>query len=222
MTKSKKVSNSPKSNSNIDSTILDQLMADYNPANPESLIGKDGLLVGLKKAILERALSAELDTHLGYKKNEVNDSDNYRNGYSPKTVFTDNDKIGIDVPRDRDSSFKPQIISKNQTRFKGFDDKIISMYSRGMTVADIKDHLLDIYEVEVSHDLISNVIDAVIDEVEIWQNRPLDEVYPVIFLDCIVVKAREDNRVINKSVYLALGVNMNGVKEILFRLIIKQ
>ena len=130
-------------------------------------------------------------------------------------LITEDDKINIDVPRDRDSSFEPLIVKKGQRTFTGFDDKIISMYARGMTVSEISGHLQEIYGVEVSGDFISNVTDAVIDEVEAWQNRSLDKVYPIIFLDCLVVKCREDNRVINKSVYLALAVNMDGSKEIL-------
>lgn len=204
----------------FDPALLDSLMKDYDPSNPQMLIGKDGLLNGLKKALIERALYAELDTHLGYKKNQPsivggNGENNYRNGVGSKTITTDDDKITIDVPRDRESSFEPLIVKKGQRRFDGFNDKIISMYARGMTVAEIQGHLQEIYGVEVSNDLISNVTDAVIEEAEAWQNRGLDKVYPIIFLDAIVVKAREDNRVINKAVYLALAINMDGSKEIL-------
>lgn len=199
----------------FDPALLDQLMEGYDPSRPEGLIGKDGLLNGLKKALIQRALGAELDSHLGYKKNGESIGDNYRNGTTSKTVITDNDRIEVEVPRDRNSSFEPQLIKKGQRRFDGFNDKIISMYARGMTVSDIQGHLEEIYGVEVSGDLISNVTDSIIEEVEIWQNRGLDKVYPIVFLDAIIVKAREDNRVINKAVYLALGVNMQGNKEIL-------
>jgi len=206
--------------SKFDPALLDSLMKDYDPSNPQMLIGKDGLLAGLKKALIERALGAELDIHLGYKKNQPsiigdNGENNYRNGVGSKTIITDDDKIAIDVPRDRESSFEPLIVKKGQRRFDGFNDKIISMYARGMTVSEISGHLQEIYGIEVSGDFISNVTDAVIDEVEAWQNRGLDKIYPIIFLDAIVVKAKEDNRVINKAVYLALAVNMNGEKEIL-------
>lgn len=199
----------------FESSLLDQLMKDYDPANPQMLIGKDGLISDLKKALIERAMNAEMDMHLGYKKNQPSLNDNYRNGVSSKTVITDDDKINIDVPRDRDSSFDPLIVKKGQRTFTGFNDKIISMYARGMTVAEIQGHLEEIYGVEVSPDFISNVTDAIIDEVESWQNRPLDKIYPVVFLDCLVVKCKEDNRVINKAVYLALAINMDGSKEIL-------
>jgi putative transposase len=201
----------------FDPALLDQLMKDYNPANPEGLIGRDGLLNDLKKALIERALSCELDIHLGYKKNQqrAKDEVNYRNGSGSKTIITDDNKITIDVPRDRDSSFEPLMVKKGQRTFTGFNDKIISMYARGMTVAEISAHLQEIYNVEVSGDFISNVTDAVIEEVEAWQNRIIDKVYPIIFLDAIVVKSREDSRIMNKAVYLALGVNMQGQKEIL-------
>lgn len=206
-----------KNQSKFNPEILDQLMKDYDPSNPDMLIGKDGLFNNLKKALIERALNAELDCHLGYKKNQANSNDdgNYRNGFTSKTIITQDDKISIDSPRDRNSSFEPIIVKKGQRTFTGFDDKIISMYARGMTVSEIAGHIQDIYGVEVSADFISNVTDAVIDEVEAWQSRPLDKVYPIIFLDCIVVKAREETRVVNKAVYLALAVKMDGTKEIL-------
>lgn len=206
-----------KSINKFDPSLLDALMKDYDPSKPEELIGKDGLLNDLKKALIERALSAELDIHLGYKKNQpsINDGDNYRNGSGTKTIITEEEKISINTPRDRSGTFEPQIIKKGQRRFNGFDQKIISMYARGMTVSDIQDHLQEIYGVEVSGDFISNVTDEIIDEVEIWQNRPLDKVYPIIFLDAIIVKSKQDNHIINKAVYLALAINMDGSKEIL-------
>ena len=197
--------------------LLDQLMKDYDPKNPEMLIGRDGLLSDLKRALIERAMNAEMDVHLGYKKNQPNNNENnnYRNGFGSKGIITQEDKININVPRDRDGSFEPIIVKKGQRTFTGFDDKIISMYARGMTVSEISGHLQEIYGVEVSGDFISNVTDAIIDEVESWQNRSLDKVYPVIFLDCLIVKCKEDNRVINKAIYLALAINMDGSKEIL-------
>lgn len=204
-----------KSKKKFNPELLDALMKDYDPSNPQMLIGKDGLLSNLKKALIERAMNAEMDVHLGYKKNQSALHDNYRNGSSSKTVITDEDKITIEVPRDRESAFEPLIVKKGQRSFNGFNDKIISMYARGMTVSEIQGHLEEIYGVEVSGDFISNVTDAIIDEVESWQNRGLSKVYPVIFLDCIVVKCKEDNRVINKAIYLALAINMDGTKEVL-------
>lgn len=207
--------NNAKTKNKFNPELLDQLMKGYDPNNPQGLIGKDGLLSDLKKALIERAMNAEMYMHLGYEKNQSAPADNYRNGSSTKTVITDEDKITIDVPRDRDSSFDPLIVKKGQRTFNGFNDKIISMYARGMTVSEIQGHIEEIYGVEVSGDFISNVTDQIIDEVESWQNRGLSKVYPVIFLDCIVVKCKEDNRVINKAVYLALAINMDGSKEIL-------
>lgn len=139
--------------------LLDQLMKDYDPTNPEMLVGKDGLLSGLKKALIERAMNAELDHHLGYKKNQTNNNEdwNYRNGFTRKSIITKDDKINIDTPRDRNGSFEPLIVKKGQRTFTGFDDKIISIYARGMTVSEISGHLQEIYEIEISGDFISNV-----------------------------------------------------------------
>lgn len=209
MTKNNKKSNQ------FSQELLDDLMKDYDPKNPQALIGKDGLLNGLKKALIERALSAEMDIHLGYSKNNKSKGNNYCNGFSSKSVITDDDKINIDTPRDRNFSFEPQIVQKGQRRFSGFDDKVISIYARGMTLSEIKGHLQEIQGVDVSSDFISNITDSVIEEEQAWQNRGLDKVYPVIFLDAIIVKCKEDNRVINQAVYLALGINMEGKKEIL-------
>lgn len=179
--------------------------------------GKDPLelMNEMKKAIMERALSAEMDYHLGNSKNDDTIDGNYRNGYGSKTVNTDTGPIEIETPRDRDSSFDPQLIAKRQRNLKGFDDKIISMYGRGMTMMEIQSHLEEIYGCEVSHELISNVTDGVIEEVKEWQNRPLDDIYPILYLDAMVIKIRENGHVFNKSLYIALGVNMDGEKEIL-------
>lgn len=215
MTKNNKLKSS---NSNqFNKELLDDLMKDYDINNPEGLIGKDGLFNNLKKALIERALSSEMDLHLGYSKNEVRgkDHDNYRNGYSYKTVLTGDGQVQIDNPRDRDASFEPIIVKKNQTRFTGFDDKVISMYARGMTISEIQGHLLEIYGVDRSPEFISNITDGIVEELISWQNRPLEKIYPIIFLDALVVKAKEDKRIINKAVYVALGVNMAGQKEIL-------
>jgi len=195
--------------------LIDELLKDYK--KPEDILGDDGLLKQLKKAILERALNAELTTELGYEKHDPkgNNSGNSRNGSSNKTLKSEEGDLGIEIPRDRNGDFEPQIISKNQTRFEGFDDKIISLYSRGMTTRDIQAQLQDLYGVEVSATLISNVTNEVIEEVKAWQSRPLDKIYLVVYLDALVIKVREDKRVINKAFYLALGINADGQKELL-------
>lgn len=169
----------------------------------------------LQKALIEKALDGELAYHLGYKKSERSDSNNNRNGFGQKTIITDTGEIDINTPRDRNSSFAPQLIKKGQTQFKGFDDKIISMYARGMSMREIQEHLEEMYQIDVSTEFISSVTDKVIDEVIAWQNRPLDTIYPILYLDCIVVKVRENNQIINKSLFLAIGVNMDGNKEVL-------
>jgi len=201
----------------IDKEILDRLLADYNYQKPEELIGENGLLKQLTKALLERALQAEMTIHLGHEKHGTISSQggNARNGKSAKTIKGDFGKMPIEVPRDRDSSFDPVIIPKGQTRFPGFDDKIISLYSRGMTTREIQGHLEEIYGVDVSPTLISAVTDAVTDEVKVWQNRPLDPIYPIVYMDAIRVKVRDNGHVKNKAVYLAIGITMDGVKDVL-------
>ncbi len=195
--------------------LLDELLKEYN--SPDDTFGSDGLLQHLTKALVERAMQAELSHHLGYEKNSPDgkNTDNSRNGSFPKTIKGKRGQVQIDVPRDRAGQFQPQIIKKGQTRFDGFDDKIISMYSRGMTVRDIQAHLKEIYGVDVSPDLISTVTDAVIDEVRAWQTRPLDSVYPILYLDALVVKVKDQGRVSNKAIYLAIGINCSGLKEVL-------
>jgi len=199
----------------IKQEIIDELLANYQ--NPEDLLGDDGIFKQLKKALLERALDAELDDHLGYEKGDVKgrNGGNSRNGHGKKRVKGEDGEVAIDVPRDRDSSFEPQIIKKAQRRFDGFDDKIISMYARGMPVREIQGHLHEIYGIDVSPDLISRVTDEVMDEVRSWQSRPLDEVYPIIIFDALRVKIRDEGTVRNKAVYLALGFTMEGHKEVL-------
>jgi putative transposase len=199
----------------ISEKLLDELLKDYK--NPEDLIGKNGILKELTKRLIERAMDAELTEHLGYEKNmpAPKDSGNRRNGSSSKKILTENDEMTVEIPRDREGSFEPQMIPKHQRHFNGFDDKILSMYARGMTVRDIQGHLKDMYGVDVSPELISNVTGSVMDEVRGWQNRPLDSVYPIVFLDCLVVKCRDDKTVRNRSVYLALAVNLEGNKELL-------
>jgi len=199
----------------IPEKLLDELLKDYK--DPEDLLGKNGIMAQLKKRLIERAMAAEMTEHLGYDKHapEGRNNQNSRNGTTSKTVISDNDTIELEVPRDRDGEFEPQIIPKHQRRFNGFDEKIISMYSHGMTTRDIQYHLKDIYDVEVSPTLISQVTEAVIEDVRAWQSRPLEPIYPIMFLDCIVVKCRENKTVRNKSVFLALAVNMEGKKELL-------
>jgi putative transposase len=193
--------------------IRQELLKDYK--SPEDLLGQGGLLKELTKALVEKALDGELTHHLGYSKHSASKSDNARNGKSKKGLLTDHGKMEIVSPRDRNGSFEPELVKKRQTRFDGFDDKILSMYSRGMTVREIQGHLEDIYAVEVSPDLISSVTDSVLEEVRAWQNRPLDAVYPIVFMDALRVKIRDNGHVINKAVYMALGVNLDGHKEVL-------
>src|SRR3954453_13373086 len=195
--------------------LIEELLQGYR--SPQDLLGEDGLFGELKKRLLERALGAELSEHLGYEKGDPTGrgSGNSRNGYSSKTVLGEDGAVEIAVPRDRQGSFKPQIIAKGQTRLDGFDDRIISLYARGVSVREIQGHLLELYGTEVSPDLISRVTDAVLDEVREWQNRPLDPVYPVIFFDALRVKIRDEGLVKNKAVYVALALNPDGDKDVL-------
>lgn len=169
----------------------------------------------LKKITVEAALNAELDDHLGYDKHQSSDNANSRNGYSSKTLITEDGSFQVDVPRDRASRFEPQMVKKHQTRFTGMDDKIHCLYAKGMSTREIVAAFKEMYDADVSPTLISNVTSAVIEQVIEWQSRPLDAVYPIVYLDCIVVKVRQDKQVINKAIYLALGVNMDGHKELL-------
>lgn len=195
--------------------LLDELLAEYE--RPEDLLGEDGLFRQLKKALLERALGAELSEHLGYEKGDPagRGSGNSRNGYSGKTVLTEDGELDLSVPRDRNGTFEPLIVPKGERRLDGFDDRIISLYARGMTVREIQGHLQELYGVEVSPDLISRVTDAVLDEVRAWQTRPLDPLYPVVFFDALRVKIRDEGLVRNKAVYLALAITAEGDKEVL-------
>lgn len=198
----------------INPEIIEELLKNKNA---EEIFSKEGLFKQLKKAILERILNGELTTELGYDKYEIEgrNSGNSRNGYSEKTLKGESGELMIRVPRDRNGDFEPKIIPKNKTRFKEFDDKIISLYARGMTTRDIQEQLKDLYGVEVSATLISNVTNEVIEEVKVWQTRPLDKIYPIVYLDVLVIKVRVDKRVVNKAFYLALGVNLDGQKELL-------
>jgi putative transposase len=191
----------------IPDALLDQLLAG---ADPKTAFDPNGLLDELKKAFAERALNAEMDHHLA-----TGEPSNSRNGYGRKTVTTDNGRIELEIPRDRQSSFDPQLIAKYQRRFPGFDEKIISMYARGMSVREIVGHLRDLYGVDVSPDLISAVTDAVLDDVAAWQARPLEPVYPLVFFDALRVKIRDEGLVRNKAIHIALGVRADGTKEIL-------
>ena len=195
--------------------LIDSLLSGYK--KPEDLIGENGLLKQLTKALVERALAAEMEAHLGHAKNEAvtNPAGNARNGKSSKTLKGEFGELPIEIPRDRNGSFEPQLIPKHQTRWNGFDEKILSLYARGMTVREIQGHLEEMYGAEVSPTLISSVTDAVADEVKAWQSRPLDALYPIVYLDCIHVKVRDSGTVRAKAVYLALGINMAGEKELL-------
>jgi putative transposase len=199
----------------IKKEVLDELIKDYK--KPEDLIGESGLLKQLTKALIERAMNAELTHHLGYEKHDPSgyNSGNSRNGTSPKTVKGEFGEIVLETPRDRNGSFEPQILPKHQTRFEGFDDKIVSMYARGMTTRDIQGHLQEMYGVEVSPTLISDVTDVITEEVKVWQNRPLEPIYGVIFLDALYVKMRHEGRVENRAVYVAMGIDLEGRKEVL-------
>ena len=199
----------------INDKLLDELMKDCK--TQEDLFGEGGIFKEIVKAISERALRGELTHHLGYDKHAVsgNNSGNSRNGFSKKTIKGDFGSTEIEVPRDRNGSYEPQFIEKNQTRFTGFDDKIIAFYARGLSTRDIQSQLKEIYGVDVSPGLISSVTEEIIDEVRIWQNRPLEVIYPIVYLDCIVVKIRENKQVLNKAVYLALGIDLDGKKELL-------
>lgn len=197
---------------------LDELAKDLvkQYKTKDALFGDKGVVKELQKRLLQAALDGELTDHLGYEKHERSPlKDNARNGYSSKIVKGSDGELELRVPRDREGTFEPQIVTKRQTRFDGFDDKIIALYARGLSVEDIQQQLLELYGVEVSSSLISNVTASVIDDVKAWQSRPLDALYPIVYLDCLVVKVKEDKRIINKAVYLALGVNLDGQKELL-------
>jgi putative transposase len=200
--------------------VLNKLIKQHyaDGKDPKALLQKGGLMKNMIKQIVETCLEAEMETHLGYAKDEragMSD-ENRRNGYNQKTVTTsEQGNLTLSVPRDRNGDFEPHVVAKRQIRLEGFDDKILAMYARGMTVRDIQSQLKDIYGTDVSPTLISNVTDAVMDEVRAWQSRALDQVYPIVFFDALVVKVRDNQRVINKAVYLALAVNTSGQKELL-------
>src|SRR5438552_2743445 len=199
----------------IEDELIDKLIEGYQ--KPEDLIGENGLLKQLTKALIEPTMKAELTYQLGYEKHdpEGRGSGNSRNGTSRKKLKGDFGEVEIEVPRDREGQFEPKIVPKHQRRFTGFDDKILSMYSRGMTTREIQGHLEEIYGVEVSPSLISSVTDAVIEEVKEWQSRPLEALYPILLLDALMVKMRHDGRVENRAVYVAVGIDLDGRKDVL-------
>ncbi len=195
--------------------VVDGLMAKVN-AEGLQLLGDGGVLTELTKQLLERALDEELTDHLGYERGDLagNGSGNSRNGTTPKTVLTEVGPVQLDVPRDRNSTFQPAIVPKGATRLAGFDENIIAWYATGMTTRDIRRQIRRMYHVDVSPDLISRVTDAVVDELREWQHRPLDPVYPIVYIDALVVKVRTQGKVVNRPVYLAIGVDVEGRKHI--------
>lgn len=199
----------------VSEEVVDALMERAHSEGAD-LLGPDGLLSQVTKAVLERALSEELSDHLGYERGDPAGagSGNSRNGTTPKRLLTEAGTVDLDVPRDRDGSFEPKIVAKGQTRLDGFNERIVALYARGMTVRDVQAHLKEIYGVEVSRDLISRVTDGVLEELEAWRSRPLDSVYPVVFIDALMIKVR-DGHVANRPVYLAIGIDVDGRKHIL-------
>lgn len=204
----------------MSSTMNKELIEEFTSKLVNSGKSQEEMLEAMKefqKAFLQKALEAEMDEHLGYSKHSVEGRNrkNSRNGYGRKKVKSDSGELELEVPRDRESDFQPQIIKKGQRNLHGFEEKIIALYARGQTTRDIAASIKDLYDVDVSHSFISHVTESVVEEVRRWQNRPLESVYPIVYLDCIVVKVHQDKRVINKSIYLALGVNTEGHKELL-------
>jgi transposase-like protein len=199
----------------IPDEVIDELLA--GASTEEEIVGPGGLLAQLTKRLVERAMDAELTDYLGYEPHEEppGGAGDTRNGGTPKTLITDHGPVRISTPRDRNGSFEPKLVRKGQRRFQGFDDKILALYSRGMSVRDIRAHLQEIYGVDVGRDLISRVTDAVMDDVREWANRPLEDVYPIVFLDCLVLKIREGGSVQRRACYLALGVTVEGDRDVL-------
>ncbi len=199
----------------INDEMLDKLLG--NAKTQDDLFGQDGLLKELSKRFMERLLEMEMSNHLGYMKHAVegHNSGNSRNGKGKKTVKTGNGEIEISVPRDRLSEFEPILVGKRQSHLKGLDEQVLSLYARGMTVRDIQSHLSELYGTEISRDLISTMTDGVLEEVAEWRNRPLDKVYPIVFIDGFVAKCRLDGRVSNRAVYVIYGISLEGQKEVL-------
>ncbi len=199
----------------IPQALLDHVLATYK--KPADLIGENGLLKQLTKAVVEAALNAEMAVHLGHARHGVvgNASGNVRNGHSSKTISGEFGEVEIAVPRDREARFVPQLIGKHQRRFPGMDERILSLYARGMSTREIAAHLQEMFGAEVSPALISAITDTVTDEVRAWQSRPLDRLYPILYLDCLMVKTREAGHAAHRAIYLAIGVNTDGLKEVL-------
>jgi putative transposase len=195
--------------------VVDQLLA--GARTEEEIVGPGGLLAQLTQRLVERALEVELTDHVGYERHQEppGGTGNTRNGNTPKTLQTEHGPVQIKTPRDRDGSFEPKLVRKRQRRFEGFDERILALYSRGMSTRDIEVHLKELYGVSVGRDLISRVTDAVMDDVRAWQSRPLEDVYPVLFLDALVLKIRDGGSVVRKACYLALGVGMDGERDVL-------
>jgi putative transposase len=199
----------------IPQALLDHVIANYK--KPADLIGENGMLKQLTKAVIEAALQAEMNEHLGHARHGAvaNASGNVRNGQSAKTITGDFGEIEIAIPRDREASFTPKLIAKHQRRVPGFDERILSLYARGMSTREIAAHLQEMFGAEVSPALISAITDTVADEVRAWQSRPLDRLYPILYLDCLMVKTREAGSAANRAIYMAIGVNTDGIKEVL-------
>ena len=199
----------------ISNEMIDELLA--GASTEDEIAGPGGLLAELTKRLVERAMEVELTDHVGYEPHQEppGGAGNTRNGATPKTLITEHGKVGIDAPRDRDGSFDPKIVRKRQRRFQGFDDKILALYSRGLSTRDISAHLEEIYGVNVGRDLISRVTDGVMDDVREWAKRPLEDIYPIVFLDCMVLKIREGGSVQRRALYLALGVTLDGERDVL-------
>ncbi len=195
--------------------LLDELLKDCQ--TPEEILGKNGLLKQLTKRLVERVLEGELDAHLGYERHQQREESisNYRNGKGKKTVQSQTGPLELEVPRDREGSFEPQLVKKRQRRLSGFDEQVIALYARGLSTRDIQEHLQELYDTDVSPALISNVTNGVLEEVRHWQARPLSSVYPILYFDALMAKSRHDGAVKNKAVYLALGITMEGEKELL-------
>lgn len=199
----------------ISDQLIDKLIGDGKTA--EELFGKEGLVSQLTKRLIDRSLSSEITHHLGYNKHslEGNNTGNSRNGSTPKTVKTGTSELTLSIPRDRNGEFEPQLVKTHQRRFTGFDDLVLSLYGKGMTVRDIQAHLEETYGSEVSKDLISTITDGILDEVKEWRNRPLEAIYPIVYIDGFVAKCRVDRQVSNRTVYVIYGINLEGHKEVL-------
>ena len=195
--------------------LIDQLLAQLQNKDAESILGESGLAGQLKKQLAERMLAAELNHHLATESAQKAAAGNHRNGSSPKTVITPSGELHLDIPRDRLATFEPVLVAKYQRRLPGFDDHVISMYARGMSVREIQAHLLELYGLQVSPDLISTITDEVLADVEQWQKRPLEAMYPIVYFDALRLKIRDEGTVRNKAVYLALGIRADGRKEVL-------